>query len=56
MNLASNGLRGCLEEVCPWIVGVWCMAHRLQLAIQDALKRTYVFCQIDDVLLHILLV
>ena len=33
VNLASNGLRSRLEEVCPWIVDVWCMAHRLQLEI-----------------------
>ena len=37
VNSAGNGLRGRLEEVCPWVVCVWCMAHRLQLAIQDAL-------------------
>ena len=52
VNLASNGLRGRLEGVFPWIVGVWCMAHRLQLAIQDALKRTY-FGSVDDLLLQI---
>ena len=52
VNLAGNGLRGRLEEVCPWVVCVWCMAHRLQLAIQDALKKTS-FANIDDILLHL---
>ena len=51
VNLASICLRGRLEEVSPWIVSVWCMAHRLRLATQDALKHTY-FVTID-VLLHI---
>ena len=42
MNLASNGLRGRLKEVCPSIVGVWCVTHRLQLA---RCAKTYLFCQ-----------
>ena len=52
MNLAGNGSRGHLEEVCPWVVCVWCKAHRLQLAIQDALKKTF-FANINDILLHL---
>ena len=25
----------------PWVIAVWCFAHRLELAIKDALKKTY---------------
>lgn len=52
MNVAANGLRGFLEGVSPWIVCFWCLAHRLELALQDALKSTF-FSNIDDLLLRL---
>ena len=42
-----------MKEEMPWIVFVWCMAHRLELAIQDALKDTF-FDEIGDMVLRIL--
>ena len=30
-----------MKEEIPWIAFVWCMAHRLELAIQDALKDAF---------------
>ena len=41
-----------MKEEMPWIVFVWCMAHRLELAFQDALKDTF-FDEIDDMILKI---
>ena len=42
-----------MKEEMPWIVFVWCMTHRLELAIQDALKDTF-FDEIGDMVLRIL--
>ena len=52
VNIAGNGLKGYLEQSCPWIVTFWCLAHRLELSIKDALKSTY-FSTIDDVLMRL---
>ena len=41
-----------MKEETPWIAFVWCMAHRLELAIQDALKDTF-FDEVDDMILRI---
>ena len=35
-----------------WLVFGWCMAHKLELGIQDAMKGTY-FNQVDEMLLRI---
>ena len=35
-----------------WLVFGWCMAHKLELEIQDAMKGTY-FNQVDEMLLRI---
>ena len=37
VNIATGGLRGYLEEALPWIV-FWCLAHRLELSLKDALS------------------
>ena len=52
VNIAKNGLKGKLSEKVPWLVVVWCVAHRLELAIKDALTDT-VFTEIDTMLLRI---
>ena len=53
VNMGSaSGLKGLLTEAKPWIVVFWCLAHRLQLALKDALKNTF-FAQVDDMLLRI---
>ena len=52
VNIAARGLRGYLEEEVPWIVVFWCLAHRLELSLKDALGSTY-FSVIDDMLMRI---
>ena len=39
-NIAASGLKGLVEERLDWVFWMWCMAHRLELAIKDALKPT----------------
>ena len=48
-----RGVQAIMKEEMPWIVFVWCMTHRLELAIQDALKDTF-FDKIGDMVLRIL--
>ena len=36
-NVAANGLKGLVEKELQWIFWMWCLAHRLELAIKDAL-------------------
>ena len=52
VNIAAKGLRGYLEESVPWVIVFWCLAHRLELALKDALKGT-VFSAIDEMLLRV---
>jgi len=53
-NIAGAGLKGLVEKEIPWVVWLWCMAHRLELAVKDALKHTH-FELIDDMLLRLYL-
>ena len=41
-----------MKEEMSWIAFVCCMAHRLELAIQDALKDTF-FDEIDGMILRL---
>ena len=41
-----------MKEEMPRIAFIWCMAHRLELAFQGALKDTF-FDEIDDMILRI---
>ena len=36
----------------PWIVVFWCFAHRLELALNDALRTTY-FSKVEELLLRL---
>ena len=47
----TGGLKGLLTETMPWVVLFWCLAHRLELALRDALRQTY-FVQVDEMLLR----
>ena len=40
-------LKGLVEEELEWILWMWCLAHRLQLAIKDALTGTF-FDSLDE--------
>ena len=51
-NIASGGLKGLVEKELPWVYWMWCLAHRLELAIKDALKGTS-FDFIDEMLLRL---
>ena len=53
-NIANAGLKGLVEKELPWLVWMWCMAHRLELAVKDTLKKT-TFDLIDDMLLRLYL-
>ncbi|KAL5487067.1 hypothetical protein EMCRGX_G019626 [Ephydatia muelleri] len=50
-NIASAGLKGLVESHVPWVFWMWCLAHRVELAIKDALKST-TFDLIDEMLLR----
>ena len=52
VNMGANALKGCLQSEHPWIVTFWCLAHRLELSLKDALRNT-LFSTIDDILLRI---
>ena len=51
-NIAGGGMKGLVEKQIPWLYWSWCLAHRVQLAIKDALRGTC-FGLIDDMLLHL---
>ena len=48
-NVAAGGL---VEKQVPWLYWSWCLAHRLELSVKDALKGTS-FDLIDDMLLRL---
>ena len=50
-NVVAGGLRGFLQEVVPSAVVFWCLAHRLELTLKDALNKTF-FSTIDELLLQ----
>jgi len=52
VNIASGGLKGLVEKQVPWVYWMWCIAHRLELAIKDALKGKS-FDLVDEMLLHL---
>ena len=54
VNIADGGLKGHLQTLAPWMEMVWCLAHRLELALKDALKDTF-FSSIDEMLLRLYL-
>ena len=51
-NIAKGGLKGLLEAQLSWIFWMWCLAHRIELAIKDALKGTS-FGLIDEMLMRL---
>ena len=51
-NMGDRGLKGFLKEVVPWVVVCWCLAHRLELCLKDALNSMF-FTAIDELLLQV---
>ena len=52
INIAVDGMRGCLEESVPLVITFWCLAHCLELSLKDVLKDTP-FNVIDEMLLRV---
>ena len=46
------GIKALIKEDMPWIVVFWCLAHRLELSLKDALSSTH-FKAIDELLLQV---
>ena len=46
------GVIGILRRELPWVIYVWCVAHRLELSLKDALKGTC-FDAVDEMLLRL---
>ena len=51
-NIAAGGLKGMIDKELPWVFWNWCLAHRLELAIKDALKGSS-FDLIDEMILRL---
>ena len=51
-NIAVAGMKGLVEKEISWVFWMWCLAHRLELAVQDALKHT-TFDRIEEMLLRL---
>ena len=51
-NIAAGGLKGLIQKELPWVHWMRCLAHRLELAVHDALKDT-TFSLIDEMLLRL---
>ena len=51
-NIADGGLKGLVERKLTWIFLMWCLAHRIKLAVKDALTGT-TFDFIDKMLLRL---
>ena len=47
-----GGIKRHLKEAVPWAVVIWCLAHRLELSLKDALKSSF-FTAIDELLLQV---
>lgn len=43
-----NGVATKLKRDCPWLLVVWCLAHRLELAVKDTFKKTYMDTVIEN--------
>ena len=50
--LEKRGVQAIMKEEMLWTAFVWCMAHRLELAIQDALKDMF-SDKVDGMILRI---
>ena len=48
-NGDKSSVKTKLREELPWLAFGWCMAHKLELGIKDALKGTY-FNKVDEML------
>ena len=55
VNMGNReGVIAILRKELPWIIFNWCLSHRLELAVKEALNGT-MFDVIDEMLLNIIL-
>ena len=47
VNIAADGLKGLVKGELEWVFWMWCLPHRQELALKDALKGT-TFDLIDE--------
>ena len=50
-NGDKSSVKTKLKEEMPWLIFAWCMAHKLELGIRDALKGRF-FDDVDEMLLR----
>ena len=48
-NIAAAGLKDLVDAQLVWVFWTWCVAHRQELAVKDALRGT-LFNQVDEML------
>ena len=48
----KNSVKTSLRENSPWLVFIWCITHRLELAIENALQGM-IFNTIDEIILRL---
>lgn len=44
----KEGIYTKLNDEMPWLLGVHCVAHRLELAAKDAFKNTYLTTEVSS--------
>ena len=52
VNIGDHRLKMYLQQTAPWIEVFWCLAHRLELSLKDAVKDT-LFVSTDEMLLRV---
>ena len=51
VNLGNHGeVAAKLRDTCPWLIDVWCMPHRLDLAVRKMVQKCPPAAQVIDVL------
>ena len=48
----NDSIKTNLREKSPWLLFVWCVAHRLELGLDDALFKSTEFEEVDEMLRH----
>jgi len=46
VNIAAVGLKGLVEGELEWVFWMWCLVHRQEMTLKDALKVT--ICDVID--------
>ena len=47
-----NGVIALMREKYPWVYFIWCLAHRLELSLKDAIGETC-FKSVDEMILRL---